>query len=58
MREGCGNRTSLIKLIWVSYLDPSYVKSLSVGVIWNFCEGPEFPRLGNTVWVKKVCFKA
>jgi len=30
-------------LIWAPSLDPDYVRSLSLGAIWNFCEGPGFP---------------
>jgi len=50
MKGGSGNGASLIKLVWASFSDPDYVRSLSLGAIWNFCEGPWFPRLANTVW--------
>jgi len=32
------NRASLIKLIWALSLNPDYVRSLSLGANWNFCE--------------------
>jgi len=41
--EGFGNGASLIKLILTPFLDQDYVRSLSLGVIWNCCEGPELP---------------
>jgi hypothetical protein len=42
-----GNGASLIKLIWALFLgDPDYVRRLSLGAIWNFCEGPGLLRLG------------
>jgi len=43
MKVGFGNGAPLIKLIWVPFLDPDYVGSLSLGAIWNFCEGPGLP---------------
>jgi len=41
--EGSGNGTSLIKLIWDHFLDPDYFINLSLGAIWNFCEGAKLP---------------
>ena len=38
-----GNGASLIKLILAPFLDQDYVRTLSLGAIWNFCEGPELP---------------
>jgi len=38
MKEGSGNGTSLIKLIWALYLDPDDVRSLSMEAKWNFSE--------------------
>jgi hypothetical protein len=26
-----------------SFLNPDYVKNLSLGAMWNFCEGPGIP---------------
>jgi len=52
MREGSENGASLINLM-CSSLDPDYVKSLNLGAIWNFCEGPGLPWLGIRVWGTK-----
>jgi hypothetical protein len=41
--EGSGNGARLIKSIWAPFLDPDYVRSLSLGVIRNFYEGPGLP---------------
>jgi len=38
MVVGFGNGASLIKLILAPFLDPDYVRSLSLGAIWIFCE--------------------
>jgi len=45
VKEGSGNGRYFIKLIWVPFLflDPDYVRSLSLGAIWNCCEGPGLP---------------
>jgi len=43
MKEGSGNGPSLITLILSHFLDPDCVMSLSVGAIWNCCEGPGLP---------------
>jgi hypothetical protein len=43
MKVGSGNGASLIKLILAPFLDPDYVRSLSLGASWNFCEGPGLP---------------
>jgi hypothetical protein len=56
MKEGSGNGSSLIKLIWAHFLDPDYVINLSLGAIWNFCEGPRLPSLGFRVWGTKGLF--
>jgi len=40
MKEGSGNGASFINLIWVLFLDPDNVRSLSLGAIWNCCAGP------------------
>ena len=40
MKGGSGNEASLIKLFWAPFLDPDYVRSLSLGALWNFCEAP------------------
>jgi hypothetical protein len=56
MKEGSGNTASLIKLIWAPFLDPDYVRSLSLGTIWNFCEGQGLPELGIRLWGKKGLF--
>jgi hypothetical protein len=40
MKRGSGNGASLIKLFWAPFLDPDYVRSLSLGTLWNFCEAP------------------
>jgi hypothetical protein len=36
-KEGSGNRVSLINLILAAFLDSDYVRSLSLGIILNFC---------------------
>jgi hypothetical protein len=41
--EGSGNGESPLNLIWASFLNPDYVRSLSLGEIWNFFEGPGLP---------------
>jgi len=56
MKVGSGNGASLIKLIWASFLDTDYVGSLSLGAIWNSCEGSGLPRLGIRVWGTKGLF--
>jgi hypothetical protein len=38
------------------FLDPDYVRILSLGAIWNLCEGPGLPRLGIRVWGPKGLF--
>jgi hypothetical protein len=43
MKEGSGNGASVMKLIWAPFLDPDYVRCLSMGEIWNFYEGPGLP---------------
>ena len=43
MKEGSGNGASLITLRWAPFLDPDYIRTLSLGAIWNFCEGPGLP---------------
>jgi hypothetical protein len=43
MKELSGNVAYLIKLIWTTFLDPEYVRSVSMGANWNFCEGPGLP---------------
>jgi len=40
LMEGSGNGASLIILFWASFFDPDYFSSLSLGAIWNFCDGP------------------
>ena len=35
-KEGSVNEASLIKLIWAPFFDPDYVRSLSLGAVWNF----------------------
>ena len=42
MMEDSGNVESLIKLIGL-FLGPDDVRSLSLGVIWDFCEVLGFP---------------
>ena len=44
------------KLIWTPFLDPDYVRSLSLGAVWNFCEGLELPWLDLRVWAAKGLF--
>ena len=41
--EGSGNGASLVKLIWAPFLDPYYVRSLSLREMGNFCEGSGLP---------------
>jgi hypothetical protein len=56
-KEGCGYRESFIKLILALFLPlPDKVRSLSLGAIWNFIEGPGLPRLGISVWGTKGLF--
>jgi len=55
MKEGSGNGAFLINLIWV-FLDPDYVRRLSLGAIRNFCEGPGLPWFGVSVWGIKGLF--
>jgi len=43
MKEGSGIGASLMTLIWAPILDPDYVRSLSLGANWNFCERPGLP---------------
>jgi hypothetical protein len=44
VKEGCGNRASFIKLILALFLPLlDKVRSLSLGAIWNFIEGPGLP---------------
>jgi hypothetical protein len=40
MKEGSVNGAYPINLIQVPFLDADYFRSLSLGAIWNFCEGP------------------
>ena len=39
MREGSGNGASLINLISGPFLDPDYIRNLSMGAKRNFCGG-------------------
>jgi len=43
MKVGSANGASLINLTWVPFLDPDYVRCLSLGATWNFSEGPRLP---------------
>ena len=40
---GFGNGASLVKLFGAPFLDPDYVRSPSLGSIWNYSEGPGLP---------------
>jgi len=51
--EGSVNGAYLINLIWAPFLDPDYVRSLSLGAIWYFCEGSGLQRFGIRVWGTK-----
>ena len=41
--EGSGIGASVINLTWAHFVDPDYVRSLSLGANWNCCEGPGLP---------------
>ena len=41
--DGSGNGASLMKLTWAHFLDPDYVRSLSLMANWNSCEGTGLP---------------
>jgi hypothetical protein len=43
MKEGSGNAAFLINLIWATFLDPDDFRSLSMGAMWDFSEGPGLP---------------
>jgi len=56
--EGSENEESLINLIWAPFLDPDCVRSLSLGAIWNFCEGPGLSDLASEYGAQRACFQA
>ena len=56
MENGSGNVASLINLIWAPFVNPYYVRSLSLGAIWNCSDGPRLPWLGIRVWGTKGLF--
>jgi hypothetical protein len=57
--EGSVNGSSLVKFTWAPFLDPDYVRSLSVGAIWNFCiKDQSFHELASEYGAQRACLKA